>query len=48
MKFNKCIRCGSFFTTEDAVCPNCITKDEMEKDNLKRFIMSIRNIYKKY
>lgn len=38
MKFNKCIRCGSFFTNENAVCPNCITKDEMEKDTLKRYL----------
>ena len=38
MKFNKCIRCGSFFMSEDSVCPNCITKDEMEKDTLKRFL----------
>lgn len=38
MKFNKCIRCGSFFMSENAVCPNCISKDEMEKDTLKRFL----------
>ncbi len=38
MKFNRCVRCGSFYTTEDAVCPNCISKDEMEKDKLKRFL----------
>lgn len=38
MKFNKCIRCGCFFTSEDEVCPNCKHKDEVDKNSLKNFI----------
>lgn len=38
MKFNKCIRCGCFFTTDDEVCPNCKHKDEVDKISLKNFI----------
>ena len=29
MKFNKCVRCGAFFSSEDNVCPNCKSKDQV-------------------
>ena len=38
MKFNKWVRCGCFFTSEDSVCPNCKAKDEIDKRTLKNFI----------
>lgn len=38
MKFNKCIRCGCFFSTEDSLCPNCLTKDEVDKVALRNFV----------
>ena len=38
MKFNKCVRCGCFFTSEDSVCPKCISKDEVDKMSLKNFL----------
>lgn len=38
MKFNKCIRCGCFFTSEDDLCPNCQRKDEIDKNSLKSFL----------
>ena len=38
MKFNKCFRCGCFFSTGDDVCPNCISKDEIDKNTLKNYL----------
>lgn len=38
MKFNKCVRCGSFFASEDSVCPNCYHKDEIDKSSIKKFL----------
>ncbi len=38
MNFNKCIRCGCFFSSEDLVCPNCQTKDEVDKNFLRSFL----------
>ena len=38
MIFNKCVRCGAFFSTEDSVCPNCKPKDEFDKASLQNFI----------
>lgn len=38
MQFNKCGRCGCFFTSSDSLCPNCISKDEIDKRALKTFL----------
>ena len=38
MKFNKCVRCGSFFASEDNVCPNCQAKDKVDKLALKNYL----------
>ena len=38
MKFNKCVRCGSFFASENNVCPNCQTKDKVDKLALKNYL----------
>ena len=38
MKFNKCVRCGCFFTSDDDVCPICKSKDEVDKRSLKNYI----------
>ncbi len=38
MNFNKCCRCGAFFLSESAVCPNCKQKDELEINRLKNYI----------
>ena len=38
MNFNKCLRCGCFFSSEDSVCPNCKAKDEMDKKSLRNYL----------
>lgn len=38
MKFNKCSRCGCFFSTIDDVCPSCKSKDEVDKHTLKNYL----------
>ena len=38
MNFNKCCRCGCFFVSENAVCPNCEQKDNAEINRLKNYI----------
>lgn len=38
MKFNTCIRCGCFFSSQDNLCPNCQSKDEVDKHTLRDFI----------
>ena len=38
MNLNKCERCGCFFVTQNAVCPNCQSKDENEISQLKNFL----------
>jgi hypothetical protein len=38
MKFNKCERCGCFFASEDSICPNCKSKDEVDKLSLKTYL----------
>lgn len=39
MNLNKCERCGCFFVSENAVCPNCQTKDNNEISQLKNFLV---------
>lgn len=38
MVFNKCERCGCFFSSKDNICPNCKTKDEVDKLSLKTYL----------
>lgn len=38
MNLNKCERCGCFFATKNAVCPNCQTKDSNDINCLKKFL----------
>ena len=38
MEFNKCSRCGAFYTTESSVCPNCEPKDMCEQITLKNYL----------
>ena len=38
MNFNKCVRCGCFFTSQDLVCPNCKSKDEVDKLSLQSYL----------
>ena len=38
MNFNKCVRCGCFFSSTDLVCPNCKTKDEVDKNSLRNYL----------
>ena len=38
MKFNKCVRCGAFFSSEDNVCPNCKSKDQVDMSTVKNYI----------
>lgn len=38
MQFNKCSRCGCFYTNSGDVCPNCMPKDNFEMNKLKIFL----------
>ncbi len=38
MEFKKCERCGCFFTSNDNVCYNCLTKDKFEMSKFKNFV----------
>ena len=38
MKFNKCTRCGCFFSSSDDVCPSCVSKDNIDKNTLKNYL----------
>ena len=38
MKFNKCFRCGCFFTSSNDVCPSCVSKDDIDKKTLKNYL----------
>ena len=39
MKFNKCVRCGAFFSSEDNVCPNCKSKDQVDMSTVKNYMI---------
>lgn len=43
MKINRCIRCGGFYTCEGDVCPNCVTKDNMELSVFKTYLENNKN-----
>ena len=38
MELSKCRRCGAFFVSDNAVCPNCEPKDTAEIFKLKDFL----------
>lgn len=38
MEFNRCSRCGSFYVSNDNVCPKCATKDNFEFNTFKTYI----------
>lgn len=43
MNLNKCERCGCFFATANSVCPQCISKDENDINQLKTFLTETDN-----
>ena len=38
MDFNRCSRCGSFYLSQDSVCPKCLAKDNLEFSTFKTYI----------
>ena len=38
MEFNKCSRCGWFFSHAGNVCPNCVSKDSIEIQKLENYL----------
>ena len=38
MEFNKCSRCGCFFSHAGNVCPNCVSKDSIEIQKLENYL----------
>lgn len=38
MVFNKCKRCGCFYSSGDSVCPKCTPKDLLEMQKLENFL----------
>lgn len=38
MVFNKCDRCGCFYTSGEAVCPKCAPKDFLEMEKLESYL----------
>lgn len=38
MDLNRCKRCGTFFASNDCVCPNCKTKDISDLAKLETFL----------
>lgn len=38
MEFRKCDRCGCFFTSNDNVCYNCLTRERFEMSKFKTYI----------
>lgn len=43
MKINRCIRCGNFYTSKGDVCPNCVSKDNMELSAFKTYLENNQN-----
>lgn len=44
MEFKRCNRCGCFFTSNDDVCCNCLSKDKFEMSKFKNFIEENNNL----
>lgn len=38
MEFKKCARCGCFYTSNDNVCYNCLSKERFEMSKFKNYI----------
>lgn len=38
MEFNKCSRCGCFFSHAGNVCPKCVSKDSIEIQKLENYL----------
>lgn len=38
MEFKKCARCGCFYTSNDNVCYNCLSKERFEMNKFKTYI----------
>ena len=38
MEFKKCARCGCFYTSNDNVCYNCLSKERFEMNKFKNYI----------
>jgi ribosomal protein L32 len=38
MEINRCSRCGSFYAFEGHVCPNCITKENLELSTFRNYL----------
>ena len=38
MDFKKCARCGSFFLSDNEVCPKCLPKDRCDISKLTNYI----------
>ena len=38
MDFNKCSRCGCFFSHSGNLCPNCVSKDSAEIQKLENYL----------
>lgn len=38
MEFNRCSRCGSFYLSQDSVCPKCLAKDNLEFSTFKNYV----------
>lgn len=38
MDFNRCSRCGSFYLSQDSVCPKCLAKDNLEFSTFQNYI----------
>lgn len=38
MDFNRCSRCGSFYLSQDSVCPKCLAKDNLEFSTFKNYV----------
>ena len=38
IEFKKCVRCGSFFTSNSDTCPRCDVKDINEMSQLKSYL----------
>ena len=38
MELNKCSRCGSFYVSNNCVCPKCMGKENLEINTFKNYI----------
>ncbi|MBE5806301.1 MAG: hypothetical protein E7313_06295 [Clostridiales bacterium] len=38
MNFNKCCRCGCFFSNKGNICPNCVSKETIETEKLENYL----------